>query len=496
MFVGREEELGALERLYRKSGFQMVVLYGRRRVGKTTLLDKFSEGKPTLYFTAQVQSATMNLRSFSQTAYRFFDLPATTGAFESWSDAFAFVASRAKSSSEPILFVFDEFPYAAESEPSLPSSLQIAIDHEFKNTDIRIILSGSNEGFMESEVLGRKSPLYGRRTSQIKLQPFDYLDAARMIPATSDEERIRDYTAFGGTPYYLAQIDSNASFEENIEFLFFNKAGLLYEEPMMLLRQELREPANYNSILSAVANGATFPKEIAEKAGVEQGSIGKYLKTLEGLGLIERTIPFGDNPDKSRKGLYSVRDPFFAYWYRFVSRSIGAIESGAGNAAARGTAFGEAFSTYVGKRFEDICMQWLIRRNRQGNLPFLASSFGRWWGTDPVAHEQTDIDVIAADKPSKRILLGECKWRESLDETEALRKLEARAPLVKGYDQHSFALFTKNPVSDATKKKCASRNDLLLVSTADLFEDLQALPSRGTLRAGRPAFSLTPPGAA
>ena len=155
MFVGREEELGALERLYRKSGFQMVVLYGRRRVGKTTLLDKFSEGKPTLYFTAQVQSATMNLRSFSQTAYRFFDLPATTGAFESWSDAFAFVASRAKSSSEPILFVFDEFPYAAESEPSLPSSLQIAIDHEFKNTDIRIILSGSNEGFMESEVLGR-----------------------------------------------------------------------------------------------------------------------------------------------------------------------------------------------------------------------------------------------------------------------------------------------------------------------------------------------------
>ena len=134
----------------------MVVLYGRRRVGKTTLLDKFSEGKPTLYFTAQVQSATMNLRSFSQTAYRFFDLPATTGAFESWSDAFAFVASRAKSSSEPILFVFDEFPYAAESEPSLPSSLQIAIDHEFKNTDIRIILSGSNE-VHGKRVLGRKA---------------------------------------------------------------------------------------------------------------------------------------------------------------------------------------------------------------------------------------------------------------------------------------------------------------------------------------------------
>lgn len=472
MFVGREEELGSLERLYRKPGFQMVVLYGRRRVGKTTLLDKFSQGKPTLFFTAQVQSAALNLRAFSRAAYRFFDLPVTTGSFESWEDAFSFVADRAKSSPEPILFIFDEFPYAAESEPSLPSTLQIAIDHEFQNTNVRIVLSGSNEGFMEGEVLGRKSPLYGRRTSQIKLQPFDYLDAARMIPAASNEERIAYYAAFGGTPYYLAQIDPGASFEENVEVQFFNKAGLLYEEPMMLLRQELREPANYNSVMSAVASGATSPKEIAESAGIEQNSIGKYLKTLEGLDLIERSVPFGDNPQRSRKGLYSVKDPFFAYWYRFVSRSVGAIESGAGRAVAQRTAFGEPFSTYTGKRFEDICLQWLVRRNRQGGLPFLASSFGRWWGTDPAAREQADIDAIAADKPSRQILLGECKWRAAFDETEALRKLEARASLVKGFDKRYFALFSKEPVGNAMKRKASLRDDLLLVSTADLFEDL------------------------
>ena len=472
MFVGREEELGVFERLYRKGGFQMVVLYGRRRIGKTTLLDKFSEGKPTLYFTAQVKSAALNLRAFSRTVYQFFDLPVATGAFESWSDAFSFVVNRAKSVPKPILFVFDEFPYAAESDPSLPSTLQIAIDHEFKDTNLLLVLSGSNEGFMEGKVLGRKSPLYGRRTAQIKLQPFDYLDAARMMPAKSDEERIEYYATFGGTPYYLSQIDPDASFEENVELQFFNKAGLLYEEPMMLLRQELREPANYNSVMSAVAGGATSPKEIAESAGIEQNSIGKYLKTLEGLDLIERSVPFGDNPEKSRKSMYSVHDPFFAYWYRFVSRSVGAIESGAGHAVAQRTAFGEAFSAYVGKRFEAVCLQWLIRRNRQGSLPFLASSFGRWWGTDPAAHEQTDIDVIAADKPSKSILLGECKWRESFDETEALRKLEARASLVKGYDRHSFALFAKKPLGNVTKKKHASRENLLLVSAADLFEDL------------------------
>ena len=378
MFVGREEELGMLERLYRKRGFQMVVLYGRRRVGKTTLLGEFSKGKPTLYFTAQVQSAAMNLLSFSKAAYRFFDLPTSTGPFASWSDAFSFVANRAKDRGGPFLFVFDEFPYAAESEPSLPSALQIAIDHEFKETNARIILSGSNEGFIESKVLGAKSPLFGRRTAQIRLQPFDYLDAARMTPSATDDQRVAYYAAFGGTPYYLAQIDDGAPFEENVEFLFFNKAGLLYEEPMMLLRQELREPANYNSVLSAIAGGATSPKRIAEAAGIEQASVGKYLKTLESLGLVERIVPFGDNPEKSRKGLYIVRDPFFAYWYRFVSPNVGAIESGAGRAAAQ-TAFGEAFSTYVGKRFEGHmpAMACTAQPGRKAPLPrFLVPAAG------------------------------------------------------------------------------------------------------------------------
>ena len=472
MIVGREEELDSLERLYRKKGFQMVVLYGRRRVGKTTLLDEFSKGKPALYFTAQVQSSAMNLRSFSQAIYRFFDLPVSTGSFATWSDAFSFIANSSKNMDNPLLFVFDEFPYAAESEPSLPSALQIAIDHEFKSTNTRIILSGSNEGFMESKVLGAKSPPYGRRTAQIKLQPFDYLDAARMIPSATEVQRIEYYAAFGGTPYYLAQIDEDASFEKNVEYLFFNKAGLLYEEPMMLLRQELREPASYNSVLSAIASGATAPKRIAETAGIEQASVGKYLKTLEGLSFIERIVPFGENPEKSRKALYVVRDPFFAYWYRFVSPNVGAIENGAGQAAAQATAFGDVFSTYVGKRFEDICLQWLARQNRAARLPFLASSFGRWWGTDPAVREQADIDVIAADKRSGKILLGECKWRSSFNETEALEKLEARAALVKGYDKRYLALFTKEPVTAATAKKMRSRDDLMFVSTRNLFESL------------------------
>jgi len=242
---------------------------------------------------------------------------------------------------------------------------------------------------------------------------------------------------------------------------------------MMLLRQELREPASYNSVLSAIASGATSPKRIAEAAGIEQTSVGKYPKTLEALALVKRIVPFGENPEKSRKSLYVVRDPFFAYWYRFANPNVGTIESGAGQAAARATAFGDAFSTHVGKRFENICLQWLARQNRSGKLPFAASSFGQWWGADPAAREQADIDVIAADKPSKQILLGECKWRNTFDETEALEKLEARATLMKGYDRRYLALFTKQPIATATARKMQHRDDFIFVSTHDLFEDLQ-----------------------
>ena len=472
MFVGRESELAALERLYRKDGFQMAVVYGRRRVGKTTLIDEFAKSKPSLFFTAQEKSAVLNLRLFSQAAYAHFDLPASTGAFETWADALSFVAERAKDAPERLVLVFDEFPYAAAAEPSLPSAFQIAIDHAFKGANVCVVLCGSNEGFMESEVLGRKSPLHGRRTAQIKLQPFDCFDAALMLPSCTIEDKVKYYATFGGTPYYLSQIDAELPYEDNVADLFFSKSGLLYEEPLMLLRQELREPALYNSVLDAVGSGATAPKEIAERAGMERNSIGKYLKTLENLGILKRSVPFGENPDRSRKGQYAMRDPFVSYWYRFVSKNVGAVESGAGREAARQTAFGDALSAYVGAQFETVCLQWMTRANRKGRLPFTASAFGRWWGTDPVAREEADIDAIAADKATKRAIFAECKWRNSFNETKAIELLERRSSLVPGYDKRFSYLFSKKPVAEATMEKARQRADLTILTAADLFLDL------------------------
>ena len=470
MFVGRERELARLNRMYAKSGFQMAVVYGRRRVGKTTLIDAFAADKPTLYFTAQQRSSLQNLIQFSRAVYAFFGLPEDTGAFPDWGRAFSFVADAAKQrGDEPFLLVFDEFPYAAETEPSLPSVLQIAIDHELGATNARVILCGSNEGFMEGEVLGRKSPLYGRRTMQLKVKPFDCFDAALMLPGLSAQQHVTYYATFGGTPYYLAQIDAGATYEENVTELMFDTSGILYEEPLMLLRQELREPALYNSILDAIGSGETSPKRISERAGVNASAMSKYLKTLLDLGIVKREVPFGENPGTSRRAVYALEDPFFAYWYAFVSKSVGSIETGAGATAARSTAFGQALQTYVGKQFEAVCGQWAVRANAKGELPFLASSFGRWWGIDPRDRVETDIDLIAADKASKSILVGECKWRNSFDESHAIELLDHRASLVKGCSRRSLFLFTKEPASEATRKKAKSRDDLTLVSAAEMF---------------------------
>lgn len=471
MFVGRERELSQLNRMYAKDGFQMAVVYGRRRVGKTTLIDAFAQDKPTLYFTAQQRSSLQNLTQFSRIVYAFFDLPEDTGAFPNWKSAFSYIARRARErENKPFLIVFDEFPYAAETEPSLPSALQIVIDHEFIGTNARIILCGSNEGFMESEVLGRKSPLYGRRTMQMRVKPFDCFDAALMLPGLSAEQYITYYSTFGGTPYYLAQIDAEGSYKENVVNLMFDTSGILYEEPLMLLRQELREPALYNSVLDAIGSGETTPKRIAERAGVNPSSMSKYLKTLIDLGIVDREVPFGENLDTSRKAKYSLADPFFAYWYAFVSKNVGAIEAGAGLAAASKTAFGQSLTTYVGKQFEAVCQQWVVRRNAVGELPFVASLFGCWWGTDPREKTETDIDLIAAGKETKSILLGECKWRNSFDESKAIEMLEHRASLIKGYTNRSYCLFMKSLASKATREKAAARADLSLVSAEEMFD--------------------------
>ena len=462
MFVGRNRELATLERLYNDKSFHMVVMFGRRRIGKTTLISEFISDKPAIFFTATEVNDSLNLSQFSEKVYAFFGLPVSTGAFESWHKAFDFIAAKAKK--QQFILAFDEFPYAASANHSLKSILQTAIDHDYKNTGLFLILCGSHMGFMENEVLGYKSPLFGRRTAQIKLEGFDYFDAAKMLNGFSHEDKIKLYSCVGGTPHYLAQIKPNESFEDNIKRLFFDMSGYLYNEPMMLLQQELREPAMYNSIITAIAGGASRLNEISTKIGEDSTKVSKYLQTLVNLQIVQKIYPFGDNPQNSRRGIYRVADNCHAFWYRFVFTNKPEIESGSGDIVAD-TELAK-LPAYIGKpTFETICTQYLQRANKERKLPFTATSFGSWWGTDPKEKTQADFDIIAANRSEKQILLCECKWRNDVNVSDEARKLLGKSHLLPEYTERHHYIFTKTPEK-------ITENDVTVISTEMLFEGL------------------------
>lgn len=470
MFVGRQRELAALNRMYDSDRFEMMVVYGRRRVGKTALIDHFLTGRKALYFTARQQNSQLILRSFSTAMAAYFGYPDVLD-FGSWDNAIDYLVRQTRENTdEKHVIVFDEFPYAAEAEPALPSILQIAIDHGFKETNTMLILSGSNQGFMENQVLGYRSPLYGRRTGQLHMQPFDYLDASAFIADCPPQDKILYYATFGGTPYYLAQLRPNLTYEENVTTLCYDKTGLLYEEPMMMLREELKSPAIYDSILQAISNGCNTPKAIADRIGIGQTSLPFYTKTLEGLRLIERVVPFGEKTT-SRKSRLRIKDPFFAYWYRFVAPNVTLIETGNGEALSHRVAQSGPFATYAGQQFESMCLQWVMRAFSAGLLPLMPTQTGKWWGNNPLKREETDIDLVAADPGSKRILLGECKWRNSVNETEMIEALRERIGLIGGYRETMLAFFTKNQVHESTLAKYRNDSTMLFVSADDMFDD-------------------------
>ena len=464
MFIGRENEMAALDKLYNENAFQMVVIYGRRRIGKTTLISEFISGKPAIFFTAQEVNDTLNLSQLSKKIYSFFGIPESTGAFSSWIGAFEFIAVKAKQ--QHFILVLDEFPYAVAANRSLKSILQTSIDRSLKNTGLFLILCGSHVGFMENDVLGYKSPLFGRRTAQIKLEGFDYYDAGRMLSGFGNKDKLMLYACIGGTPHYLSQVRADESVEENIRRLYFDASGYMFNEPVMLLQQELREPAVYNSIITAIAGGASRLNEISTAIGEDSPKINKYLQTLISLQIVVKEYPFGENPQNSRKGIYRIAENCYAFWYRFVFQYKQEIESGNGDIVAGAVFSGEALSSYIGKPpFETVCLQYLQRANRKGKLPFTATSFGTWWGNDPKVKTQTDFDVIAADRIGKKIILGECKWRSNVDFGAEVNKLVGKEHLLPEYKERHHYIFSKSPPGAGKKP-----DGVTIISSDELYE--------------------------
>lgn len=464
VFIGREKELAELNDLYVQDKFQLFVLYGRRRVGKTTLLNEFCKGKDTIFYSAEQSNNKLNLEKFSRLVFSFYG-EENLEPFSSWGNALSYIDEKQKD--KRLILVIDEFPYLVRKNKALLSEMQHLIDHKLKNGKLFIVLCGSYMGFMEKEVLGSKSPLFGRRTGQLHMKPFSYQTSMKFLDGFSDEDKLKLYGAFGGTPLYLQQIQLDNTFEENIKKAFLKVTSYLYEEPLLLLRQEVQEPGVYSAIIEAIAGGYTKSNEISTKIGEDSAKCLKYIKTLCELGILYKETPFGDK-ESSRKTIYGISDFMFRFWYRYVFGNRTLVETGAQEAVWQ-KRIEPNYSSYMGLVFEKICSDYLTAQNVNGNLPFLFTAIGRWWGTNPKTHKQVEIDLIAND--GKDYLICECKWRNEKTDLSVLNELKENADIFNTKrDNTWFILFTKVGFTDAVLKEAQTDPNIILVDMRKIMD--------------------------
>jgi AAA+ ATPase superfamily predicted ATPase len=466
MFVARKKELAHLNQSYEAKGFQFVVMYGRRRVGKTTLISEFIKDKPHIFFVAQEYDERMALQVISERIYAHFDLHHLPD-FENWNDVFAFIGDQ--SQHKRLILVLDEFPYLAGANKSIPSILQNAIDHNFKSSNLFLIICGSSLSFMERGVLSEKSPLYGRLTSQMEVAPFDYYDSSKFFPSYNMEDKIIAYGILGGIPQYLIQSPESQSLRNNIITAILTKSSALYEEPRNLLKEELRTPTIYNSIIEAVAKGSTKLNEIVTATKIPSDKCMKYIRSLLNLHIMERETPIGVATGK--RSIYKLTDHFFKFWYAFVFENTELVEQGNGD-LLYDSIVEKALNEFVGQNvFEDVCRAYLRRINgaKSGNivLPFLFSRLGRWWGTDTNTRQEMEIDIVATHERS--VLFGECKWKNKKVDTSVLKELRGKAQNFKKYREEFYILFSKSGFTDQLQRECAETDDVILVSLEELF---------------------------
>lgn len=463
VFIGREKEIADLNELYSQDKFQLFVLYGRRRVGKTTLLNEFCKDKETIFYSAEQSNEKLNLEKFSSLVFNFYG-ENNLAPFSSWTNALSYIGDRQKD--KKLVLVIDEFPYLVKKNKALLSELQHLIDHKLTRGNLFIILCGSYMGFMEKEVLGSKSPLFGRRTAQLHMKPFNYQTSSKFLNGFSNEEKLELYGAFGGTPLYLQQINNNESFEENIKRSYLKVTSYLYEEALLLLRQEVQEPGVYSAIIEAIASGYTKANEISTKIGEDSAKCLKYIKTLCELGILHKETPFGEK-ETSRKTIYGISDFMFRFWYRYVFANRTLIETGAQQAVWL-KKIEPDYNGYMGLVFEKVCADYLSDKNAKGELPILFTSIGRWWGTNPVTHGQEEIDLVANDR--KDYIFGECKWRNEKLDLSILRELKTKADIFsKNRNNTYYFLFSKSGFTDAVKNEVKADNSVILVDLSDIM---------------------------
>ena len=458
-FIDREQEMDTLQNEYNREGSALVVMYGRRRVGKTTLISEFIKDKHALFFLASEESETQNRTVFKEKAADFINSDLLRNAdIKSWDVVFKAIMD-APHPSKPVI-VLDEFQYLGKSNPAFPSIFQRIWEELLKKRSVMVILCGSLISMMESQTLDYSSPLYGRRTAQIRLKqiPFSYYH--EFFPEKSRRELIEMYAVTGGVPKYIELFSESKDIYSAIQKCVLNRSGYLYDEPHFLLQQEVSEIGSYFSIIKAIAAGNSKLSAISSVLELKATSLTKYLKTLIDLDILEREVPITEeNPEKSKKGLYRIKDNYLRFWFAFVYPNMSFIESGHSKIVMDKIRKG-LVSNHIGFVYEDVCHEKMWDLNADDAWPFHFTKLGRYWDS------QTEIDVAALDPEGHNLILGECKyWKEPVG-MHVLRDLEEKSRRVswqKNERQEWYVLFSASGFTDELREYAVWRHDLLLV---------------------------------
>ena len=492
MFIGREQELQFFNDKYNSPGGQLVVLYGRRRIGKTETLYKFCEGKPHVFYSCRELSDAKQLTAFSERILKA-DSPAARyiNTFQDWKAAFKGILELPTDGARKLL-VIDEFPYMCKGNPSIPSILQILWDEQLKNQDVMIVLCGSAMSFIEKKILSEKNPLYGRTTGIYKMNELPFEDAIQFFPGYTDEDKMMAYSILGGIPHYLRQFDPALSLRDNIIKNVLRKGCVLYSEVEFLIRQELREPALYNTVIEAIALGNTQLNDIYTKTQIEKSKISVYLKNLMELQILERefsilsdrgTVASGKEQAASTRGLYRITDNFFRFWYSFVFPNISDLETGDAEGVLKYT-IEPQLNNFASPVFETVCRELLRRKNRLGELPFRISKLGRWWGKlkkivltdngkEKLVAVDSEIDIVALDAKSKHYILGECKFRNAETDVSDLERLREKSAVVKKGADIIYALFYKSGFTKRLTEQAKADQSVRLYSLSDVINEVK-----------------------
>ncbi|MDR1643824.1 MAG: ATP-binding protein [Clostridiales bacterium] len=455
MFVNRKAELKKLNELHASGKYECVIIYGRKRVGKTALIKEFIKDKRAVYFTARADS--WNLEHFSHAINAVIAPSEQKSTFEDWN--LAFEALDSCSRDERLVVVIDEYPNLAEACKPIASVLPSQIDQRLKKGKIFLIFCGSNMSFMEDHVLGYASPLYGRNTAQFRIRPFSFFEAMPFLAQYNKEDRALLYGAIGGMPGYLARIDKGKTAMDNLKEMFFKTSGFFFDEPENFLNLEFRRPAAYNDVIGAIAVGASKFSEISTNSGSGSDNCSKRLTALKTLGLVREEWPLGEkNPSKTT---YRLEDPIFRFWHRFVSPNLDRIELGQSDVLNA-----EAVLDYMELVFVDICKQFMVLEARRRTLPFAADKVGRWWGSDPINKTSEEIDVVLWKGDSA--ILCNCKWNNEPMRIEDLDALKKRAKLVR-FTNNWLWLFSKSGFDETLASEAAKDSKVRLVSFEEML---------------------------